>query len=563
MKKRLFYVLVIAAMLTALTACGDDATKDTAAGFKDKTANMQGGSNGGAGAAEAEADPTKDDNGFERDDKGYIISYDGAGGKIEIPAKIGRKDITGIAYRAFKDNTDITEVAMPDTVTGIDAEAFAGCSNLQMVDFSKNLEYIDIHAFSDCEKLQDVELPDSCTSVGDSAFSGAGKAVFMGSGAVYGNRCFEESNFDYIGFAAGADISGYGVFMGSGVRDVGFPEDMEALGESAFTNCTQMTKIELPDTVKTLGEGVFSNMKILPRLKLSEGLTELPKDMTVGTSTDVIVVPQSVKKICYHSIYEATLTVIQSPDVEIEEGGVQSAYISLARANDFNFPSCENDEVALEGDRLYLDGVYSSADIKGDFYNATTIAEQVYLPVDASEEESDAFDEYLVSLDYPEISWIAGIMPEFLPDETISFSVDDQMVTGCDSDGELLCIPWNVLDEEDGMAVHRAAFGIADGAFENSSYKTVYLHGNFGDGVGSAILNGNTSLTDIWFNSSLVFADMPEEHYSSDSFAGIPENVTVHLPVTLTASQKSDAESYLHSIGIPQGAKFDYYSVRQ
>lgn len=561
-RKNILVAALLVTVAISLCACGDDDNKDAAALFKDKTANMQSGSKDGA-TGDEEADTPKDDNGFERDEKGYIISYSGGGGKIEIPAKIGSVDIAGIGYRAFKDNAEITEVTMPDTVTGIDAEAFAGCANLQTVTFSKNLAYIDIHAFSDCVKLSDVELPDSCKSVGDSAFSGSGRAVFMGSGAEYGNRCFEESNFDYIGFAAGADISGYGVFMGSGVRDVGFPEDMEALGESAFTNCTQMTKIELPDTVKTLGEGVFSNMKILPRLKLSEGLTELPKDMTVGTSTDVIVVPQSVKKICYHSIYEATLTVIQSPDVEIEEGGVQSAYISLARANDFNFPSCENDEVALEGDRLYLDGVYSSADIKGDFYNATTIAEQVYLPVDASEEESDAFDEYLVSIDYPEISWIAGIAPDFLPDSTMCFTMDDHMVTGCESDGELLSIPWSVLDEEDGMAVHRAAFGIADGAFENSSYKTVYLHGNFGDGVGSAILNGNTSLTDIWFNSSLVFADMPEEHYSSDSFAGIPENVTVHLPITLTASQKSDAESYLHSIGIPQGAKFDYYSVRQ
>ena len=129
MKKRLFYVVVIAAMLTALTACGDDATKDAAALFKDKTPNMQSGSKDGA-TGEEEADTPKDDNGFERDEKGYIISYSGGGGKIEIPAKIGSVDIAGIGYRAFKDNAEITEVTMPDTVTGIDAEAFAGCANL-------------------------------------------------------------------------------------------------------------------------------------------------------------------------------------------------------------------------------------------------------------------------------------------------------------------------------------------------------------------------------------------------------------------------------------------------
>ncbi|MBQ6576111.1 MAG: hypothetical protein IJL90_08400, partial [Lachnospiraceae bacterium] len=119
-RKNILVAALLVTVAISLCACGDDDNKDAAALFKDKTANMQSGSKDGA-TGDEEADTPKDDNGFERDEKGYIISYSGGGGKIEIPAKIGSVDIVGISYRAFKDNAEITEVTMPDTVTGIDA----------------------------------------------------------------------------------------------------------------------------------------------------------------------------------------------------------------------------------------------------------------------------------------------------------------------------------------------------------------------------------------------------------------------------------------------------------
>ena len=90
----------------------------------------------------------------------------------------------------------------------------------------------------------------------------------------------------------------------------------------------------------------------------------------------------------------------------------------------------------------------------------------------------------------------------------------------------------------------------------------IYLssfRGNCGDGTGARILDGNTALTDIWFTTQLLF---DEGRYDPQAFAGIPENVTVHLPDSMTGEQRAWAENFLHSISIPESAAFDYYSFR-
>ena len=97
--------------------------------------------------------------------------------------------------------------------------------------------------------------------------------------------------------------------------------------------------------------------------------------------------------------------------------------------------------------------------------------------------------------------------------------------------------------------------------FKNSDFTAAYFRGQCGNGTGSRILEGNTALTDIWFNTLILF-EQDGERYQSDTFAGIPENVTVHLPASMTEEQRSQCEDFLHSIGVPDTAAFNYYSLQ-
>jgi hypothetical protein len=60
-----------------------------------------------------------------------------------------------------------------------------------------------------------------------------------------------------------------------------------------------------------------------------------------------------------------------------------------------------------------------------------------------------------------------------------------------------------------------------------------------------------------------VLYDAEKDTYSKEAFAGVPEDVTVHLPASLTDEQRTKVEDFLHSIGIPTGAAFEYYDLRQ
>ena len=76
----------------------------------------------------------------------YSISVvDGAqlSGMITIPAKIGETPVTQIAAGAFKDQTQIESIIIPDSITAIGAEAFSGCTGLFRIFYQGTQEQWD------------------------------------------------------------------------------------------------------------------------------------------------------------------------------------------------------------------------------------------------------------------------------------------------------------------------------------------------------------------------------------------------------------------------------------
>jgi hypothetical protein len=78
--------------------------------------------------------------------------------------------VVNIGTLAFVNNTNITNVIIPDSVYYIGASAFSGCTNLTNVTFSHNLVKIDEFAFAGCTGLEYINLPNSCKAIGKNAF---------------------------------------------------------------------------------------------------------------------------------------------------------------------------------------------------------------------------------------------------------------------------------------------------------------------------------------------------------------------------------------------------------
>ncbi|MGM9679891.1 MAG: leucine-rich repeat protein, partial [Eubacteriales bacterium] len=144
---------------------------------------------------------------------------------LVIPEYMGGKyKVTQIAGEAFKNNTSVTSVLLPDTVKRIGNKAFYGCSSLQTIDLSYELTYIGADAFRNCTSLTSIDIPNKVTFVGDHAF----------------NSC-------------------------ESLSEVSLSNGLTELTEYVFSECYDITYINMPKSIKTLGVGAFyhiDNLKV-------------------------------------------------------------------------------------------------------------------------------------------------------------------------------------------------------------------------------------------------------------------------------------------------------------
>lgn len=75
-----------------------------------------------------------------------------------------------IAELAFKNNTSILSIVIPDSVISIGESAFYGCKNLNSVKLSNGVVSIEESVFEGCEGLTSVIVGSGVASIGDRAF---------------------------------------------------------------------------------------------------------------------------------------------------------------------------------------------------------------------------------------------------------------------------------------------------------------------------------------------------------------------------------------------------------
>lgn len=101
-----------------------------------------------------------------------ILKYKGADTTIIIPESFKGRKVLEISVGAFKNNTNLVSVVIPNTVRSISFEAFKGCTNLKSVTFPNQLWSIEQEAFADCISLTSINLPDSVKQIENTAFVG-------------------------------------------------------------------------------------------------------------------------------------------------------------------------------------------------------------------------------------------------------------------------------------------------------------------------------------------------------------------------------------------------------
>lgn len=88
-------------------------------------------------------------------------------GILNVPNSINNRIVTQIADEAFSQQTEITEVFIPNTIESIGNAAFMNCVNLVNVFFDGNskLTYINGYAFQQCLSLKSLTIPSTVTNI--------------------------------------------------------------------------------------------------------------------------------------------------------------------------------------------------------------------------------------------------------------------------------------------------------------------------------------------------------------------------------------------------------------
>lgn len=163
-------------------------------------------------------------------DEGVLVKYTGHDSFVEIPSYVHE-----IADGAFKNNSDIKNVKIPDSVQKIGKRAFFGCKNLSQVDGMKGVKEADNYAFTY-----------SCLIPNDN------KAVAL-NGVLFGADVPDD------GKLPAAITVAQNSFYGCTAKVLEFKEGLKRVGEMAFSDCYNLKRIIFPSTLEELCKGAFSH----------------------------------------------------------------------------------------------------------------------------------------------------------------------------------------------------------------------------------------------------------------------------------------------------------------
>ena len=188
---------------------------------------------------------------------GTITKYVGSATNVEIPDTINGIKVTAIGSEAFKGNTSIQSVVIPEGVTFIGDYAFQDCTSIKSIEIPNSVTSIGNSVFKSCTALTSIKISNSVTSIGDSVF----------------NSC-------------------------TALTSIEIPSSVTSIGNYTFNNCTSLTSIEIPKGVTSIGNSAFNSCTSLASIEIPSGVTSIGSAaFYMDSSLTSITIPKSVIKV--------------------------------------------------------------------------------------------------------------------------------------------------------------------------------------------------------------------------------------------------------------------------
>ena len=244
------------------------------------------------------------------DGSATITGYTGTATELVIPDEIDGYPVTYIENGAFRGNTSITHVTLPET-----------------------LQYIGSGSFSGCTGLLTLTLPDSVLMIFKSGFYGCTslKEVYVGAGfECLDLDCFpgctgleriivSEDNPYYQsidGIVYSKDLAACCLCPEGKTGSITIPETVNMVMNYTFLNCAGVTEVRIPDSVTSIGMDAFSGCSGLTAVMIGNGVTSIGSyAFSECSGLTTVTIPESVTIIGNDAFSECSgLTTVTIPE---------------------------------------------------------------------------------------------------------------------------------------------------------------------------------------------------------------------------------------------------------
>ncbi len=240
---------------------------------------------------------------------------------------------TEIPARAFRGNTHLLDIKLPENTKTIGNEAFSSCINANIASLPDGVESIGDNAFYNCSSIQLAELPTSLRTIGNQAFSGCRSLQIKALPAV-------------------EEIGAYSFNGCTRLIDMDISETtLTELPSNCFYGCTKLRNVALPPTLVTIADNVFA-----------------------GTSVNFLAFPKSLTSIGSKSFSGTTLIAADLPSGIAKISG--EAFASCAKLVNVNMPG----KLTTIGNRTFA-GCSHMAGLSVPAVTPPTVGENAFLQV--------------------------------------------------------------------------------------------------------------------------------------------------------------------------------------